>query len=210
MLDLGYYLTTPIQHMEEYAIMFMDLKTCTPKNNIDYDSASKMTDKMNALQLNLSDRKKMTENTVKLKAIQSRYDAKENIQLVTPTRWFIREGWSDIMETRKVKERFVHLFSDTLMISSQSKKKQKEYFKMKALIPMTAIEIQNTVDTKKHQNGIELKRRDNKKAYIMYFKTKEDKLDWIRDINRAITFINESKINPLASGFYPSFISNLE
>jgi len=117
---------------------------------------------------------------------------------VTPSRWFIREGWFKVSSKKgkAAEDRFVHLFNDMIVYSKLGGfLKKEDNFVVKEMIPLSVVTVE---DDPTDSLSFDLLRNDKKKTYSMSLNTQDEKNRWLSDIQKVIQILHDSKLNPLA------------
>jgi len=195
--DMSEFLSMPLDRINDYPDHFKDLLDVTPLDHPDYPYAKQLYNKATELIKILAEKKKVAENQHKILDIQRKLDNKD-ITLITPTRWFIREGWLKLSSKKgkAAEDRYVHLFNDMIMYSKFGGFMKKDNFAVKEMIPLSVITV---ADDPTDSKNFELTRSDKKKSYSMSTNTQDEKDKWLSDIQKAIQILQDAKLNPLAT-----------
>jgi len=195
--NLDEFLTMPLDRVNDYPEHYKDLVDSTPENHPDYQYAKQLYVKAVELVKVLSEKKKIAENQHKILDIQRKLDTKD-VTLVTPSRWFIREGWFKVSSKKgkAAEDRFVHLFNDMIVYSKLGGfMKKEDNFVVKEMIPLSVVTVE---DDPTDSLSFDLIRNDKKKTYSMSLNTQDEKNKWLSDIQKVIQILHDSKLNPLA------------
>jgi len=110
------------------------------------------------------------------------------LNLVSPSRRFVREGTFHVMEKGKPHERTVYLFNDLLVITRPAKTSSgKDHFKYQ--LSLNEAKIIDVADTDDTQNACEIRPKqseDDKQANVIVFGTPDQKKLWVREIKGLV------------------------
>ena len=121
-LFLNSFLIKPTQRICKYPLLLADILKHTPDYHEDYDKLAQSLEKVKAILDTINERKRVSEATSKLIEINSLLDTCD-IDLIVPTRHFIREGLLEVAfkSGGKTQEMKVFLFNDIVIVAREKK-----------------------------------------------------------------------------------------
>jgi len=165
------YLLLPFERICYYPKFFEQLKKCTPDSHPDRVNTVTITDKTRAICKYVKEKKQRGDNMLKLQEIQSRLDSTKvdgkDLNLATPSRKWLKEGWITKISGNKKVDLYFYLFNDMILYCKQNVLVKKNFFHVEGMIPVTAVLIRDSISPETQKNGIDLYRIDKKK--IVHF-----------------------------------------
>ncbi|KAN0019141.1 hypothetical protein ACTFIU_002343 [Dictyostelium citrinum] len=104
----------PVQRIPRYKLLLSELLSCTPTDHRDYENVKKALSVIQELALNINESKRTAEGLEKIILIQSCLT--KFIELVKPHRRLIKDGPLLFERRGKLKERYLFLFNDSLLL----------------------------------------------------------------------------------------------
>jgi len=187
-LTLFSFLIKPIQRICKYPLLLKDLLRNTPEDHPDHENLVNALSKIEEVVVYVNERKRLAENLQKILDVSQQIESKESLNLVSPSRRFVREGTFHVMEKGKPRERTVYLFNDLLVITKPAKHTSgKDHFKYQ--LSLNDAKIIDVADTDGIQNACEIRPKeceDNKQANVIVFGTPDEKKLWVREIKALV------------------------
>lgn len=118
------FLIMPVQRIPRYTMLLRDLWSATWPSHPDYNNLMTAYSKMEEITQFVEDGKEKNHNISKIAEIQSKLMGKksENLHLVKPGRILLREGeLVEIIKGDQLKSRYVHVFTDFILITKPRK-----------------------------------------------------------------------------------------
>lgn len=136
----------------------------------------------------VNDRKRLAENLQKILDVQNQIDSTEELNLVSPSRRFVREGHFTVYEKGKPRGRTIYLFNDLLVITKPKRNASaKDHFKYQ--LSLNEAKIIDVAGTEEIEHACEIRPKavlDAKQAYVIVFASGADKQQWLREIKALV------------------------
>jgi len=136
-LDIKSFLVKPLQRITKYSLLLRELIKHTLPSHPDYEQLQQAMAKINAVNTAINENMKTFDQRQKVRDIQARFT--QNVDLVSPARYFIKEGkLTKICRKRDIAYIFI-LFSDLLIYgetSSSEKASASSQIKIHQQIPI--------------------------------------------------------------------------
>ncbi|KAH3767673.1 guanine nucleotide exchange factor [Pelomyxa schiedti] len=192
--ELDCYLILPIQRIPRYRLLLQDLLRHTPKDHVDYEDLSKAVVKIAGLADWVNQSQHKYERQQKIIDFQSSIGglADINLQLVTASREFIKEGELVEMTGRKTIKRYIILFNDLIVICSYDTSSFFKKFKYQLYVALSMKDATVTeVTGQTIPLGFNLATRRH--SLILCANTEQDKEKWFSELTTAITKFQEQQ-----------------
>lgn len=187
-LTLFSFLIKPIQRICKYPLLLRDLLKNTLTDHEDYDNLVNALAKITEVVDYVNEKKRLAENLQKIIDVQSQIESNEELNLVSPSRRFVREGLLKVYEKNRPSERNIYLFNDLVVITKPKRNNtSKDHFKYQ--LSLDAAKIIDVADTDDIKFACEIcpKETDNKKQrYVIVFPTVEEKYSWVKEIKALV------------------------
>lgn len=187
-LTLFSFLIKPIQRICKYPLLLRDLLKVTPEDHEDHDNLVAALGKIEEVVTYVNERKRLAENLQKILDVQKQIESTEELNLVSPSRRFVREGVFKVFEKSKPHERCLYLFNDLIVMTKPRKSTNgKDHFKYQ--LSLNDAQIIDVADTNEVQFACEIRPKgceDKKNAYIIVFPNVKDKYLWVKEIKSLV------------------------
>jgi hypothetical protein len=150
----------------------------TPKDHSDLSNVETALRKINAVVALVNDKTRASTERERLVEIQSRIDAQPPIDLASsPTRKFLREGAIQQMIDGKLKDRYLFLFSDTVLVCKiQTQIMGRARFAVQHKLDLKTL---TTIADLPTPNMFEFLVTDKQDKFIISCSSEADKIKWI-------------------------------
>lgn len=197
-LSLLSFLIKPVQRICKYPLLLRDLIKNTRKSNPDYQSLSSAFSKIEQVVDYVNEKKRHNENLQKCFLVQEHIEGGEKLNLVEPSRFFIKEGMYHVTTKGRARERRAYFFNDMMVITKPRKslmgQDAKDHFKGQFLF--NAIRIIDHGDTQELKNACEISNKSGSAqafSFIFVFPTAELKRDWVKDLKQTVKKYQEKE-----------------
>eukprot|EP00824_Muranothrix_gubernata_P019025 TRINITY_DN38545_c0_g1_i1.p1 TRINITY_DN38545_c0_g1~~TRINITY_DN38545_c0_g1_i1.p1 ORF type:complete len:557 (-),score=134.50 TRINITY_DN38545_c0_g1_i1:67-1710(-) len=119
-LDLVSYLITPVQRIPRYRLLLEDLVKNTPPEHGDFVNIVDSLEAIKQIADFVNERKREAENLMKVVEVKTNLIGYDK-NLVEPHRHYVREGIVTHVKRLNIKERYLFLFNDILIVSIRSR-----------------------------------------------------------------------------------------
>jgi len=123
-LDLMSYLVMPVQRVPRYVLLLRELKKHTLPSNPAFDKIHKALTSLLATATHINEMKRSVENVTKLLSLEQQIRGCENLQLIKPRRYLVRDGQFTIERDglfgKKYSKRIFFLLSDMIIWTNTS------------------------------------------------------------------------------------------
>lgn len=124
-LDLSSYLVKPLQRITKYSLLLRELIKHTLPSHPDYADLQEAMTKINEVNTTINEKMKTFDQRQKVLDIQARFT--QNIDIVSPSRYFIKEGKLFKICRKKDVEYIFILFSDLLIYGLKASNDANEF-----------------------------------------------------------------------------------
>jgi len=191
-LTLFSFLIKPVQRICKYPLLLKDLLNHTKEDHPDYDNLVQALPKINTVVEYVNERKRLAENLQKIMDVQNQIESTEELNLVEPTRRFVREGTLKVIENGRTRERNTYVFNDLVVLTKGKKnlmgnKDLKDHFK--AQFRLNDIQIVDVADTDERKNACEVRPKNGSNktfSFTFVFPTPNEKAEWVKEIKRLV------------------------
>ncbi|KAL6054214.1 hypothetical protein QOT17_017498 [Balamuthia mandrillaris] len=185
------YLSKPLHRVLKYNLFFKELFKYLPADAEDYDNVLEAGKEIGLVADYIKNSKVLSTNLQSILNIYYRLSGLGDFELVSTSRTFIREGNMCILSSKgKEKEFRFFLFSDVLLFAKKHRSGKDKYFvkeKMDTDAILVREELEKQVKKKANQeNCFQIVRMDDKKFHTVVARSKREKTEWMRDLNRVI------------------------
>ena len=176
-LMFGSWVIKPVQRLCKYPLLLRELLSKSPEGHLDHESITEAKVKIDEVVDVVNEGKRTAERQMKIIEIQNLMDG-ISLDLITPSRRFVREGDTELRHkiTGKGENRHLFLFNDLLVIA-RSKGGQRYDFR-KAMDWGDCRFIVISEQGKVH-HGFEI--AHNGERYIFSCESKKDQDQWVAD-----------------------------
>jgi DNA-directed RNA polymerase specialized sigma subunit len=140
--------------MMKYPLLLKELIKHTNEVHTDYNPLTVALDKVEKVIANINEKKREDEKSLKMMEIQNRFENSEKINLVTPTRRYIREAiLGEIRDQTKdirTKENLYMLFNDVVI---RAKQKINGKLQCAAMIPAESLRVRDLAIEREESEG---------------------------------------------------------
>jgi len=196
-LTLFSFLIKPIQRICKYPLLLRDLLRHTEETHPDYNDLKLALGKIEEVVAYVNERKRLAENLQKILDVQNLIESNEELNLVSPTRRFVKEGALVVIEKGKRHERNAYLFNDLIVLTKPATKTMmgstvKDQFR--AQLSLNQARIVDVADTDEIKFACELRPLNADSKIVIVFPTNEEKNKWVKDIK---TLVKEFQLRQL-------------
>lgn len=205
-LPLMSYLIKPVQRLCKYPLLLRELLSKTNNSHPDRKPLEAALLQTNSLVVQVNESKRAAENLRKLLHIDRIVEKRNNLKIVTPGRWFIKEGKLVKLTHGRHQERQFYLFSDILMWTKSVSSKSTFEFKGFVFLNRSALSDAGTAV----ENGFYITRSDTQKRYLIYSKDSKEKKEWWVALQTAIqdSWVEEAAKEDKTTGLGSSVASS--
>lgn len=205
--SLDSLLILPVQRIPRYNMLLGEIIKHTKKDESDYEHLVSALDLIQKVAVTVNDHVKELE--IRQKIIDIGNSIANSIDIIAPSRKYVTEGTVFLISNKHgLCSRYVFLFNDLILFTSI--KAQNDDFDLLHLIQGTsqhkysfrsAVSFTNTPicwindveDGEIVQNAFQFVSPN--KTWTLFFKTKEEKLQWMNHINKQLEFIEKNTPN---------------
>lgn len=180
-LDFNAYMIKPVQRICKYPLLLRELINKTDPNSSDYPLLQEAFNKIESIVNTVNEKKRESEEALKIIDIAHKIQAPENLEIVSPTRRYIKEG--ELMHyaaNGRLKSGYFFLFNDLFVYTK--KKGTKYSFKFYAPLDVTLLRYVSTYE----KPAFEMVCPTTYKAWPFAFETEEEKLRFIEELQELI------------------------
>ena len=198
-LLFGSWVIKPVQRLCKYPLLLRELKAQSPEGHPDHDSILAAKAKIDEVVDVVNEGKRTAERQMKIIEIQELMD---NIpmDLVTPSRRFVREGDTELRHkiTGKGDQRHLFLFNDLVLVA----KARKEGTRFECLRYFNWADCRFIVISEqgKVKHGFEIAHEGNR--YIFSCESKKMQDDWVADFKMMTKELKLKKLEEAKKGFF--------
>eukprot|EP00007_Cunea_sp_BSH-02190019_P006443 CAMPEP_0174238538 /NCGR_PEP_ID=MMETSP0417-20130205/11572_1 /TAXON_ID=242541 /ORGANISM="Mayorella sp, Strain BSH-02190019" /LENGTH=725 /DNA_ID=CAMNT_0015317381 /DNA_START=421 /DNA_END=2594 /DNA_ORIENTATION=- len=184
-LTLFSFLIKPIQRICKYPLLLKDLLKNTAEDHPDFDNLQKAMNKIQEVVDYVNERKRLSENLMKIYEVQRLIDGNEVNDLVEPTRRLVREDVLTIKSKRgKASPKKIFLFNDMLLYVKDSGKGR---YKFGGRIGLDDAKLVDIADTGSVKNAFEIASKSKSSVLCTISAASiEDKRSWMKDIKLIV------------------------
>lgn len=187
-IDLRDYLIKPVQRICKYPLLVREIIKHTPEEHADYPLLQQTMAMLQAVAKQINQTKREYENKMKISEIEKQIEGLGKIgRLLVPGRFFYREGvLSKVNPKGVIQSRNFCLFSDILIWSKKGMGGGKSVFKGSLRLDLAVCRVCPDDEKKKIRFAFQIIRVDTKKIYTLMADNEEEKLEWMKDVDRII------------------------
>ena len=184
-LPLESLIILPIQRMPRYKMLTEEIIKHTEPNHPDLEQLQNALAKITEVNNRINSKIKEFDSRMEVQVIENRFNGKLPIDLVTPSRRYLRQGQLCKIETKDDTDYLFILFSDCILYASQSM--IGDSLKFGNLLPFNAkFEIKVTpkdINPLAIENLFEL--HSTVESFMLYSSSRETMQDWFSAITKA-------------------------
>jgi len=184
-LDIKSYLVKPLQRITKYSLLLRELTKHTLPLHPDYEDLQLAMVKITAVNASINENMKTFDQRQKVRDIAARFTT--NVDLVSPARYFIKEGKLTKICRKKDIEYIFILFSDLLIYGEKASDTSKDYqVKIHQQIPINqSFRIRDIPQNIKY--GAKCwEIHSPEKSFIVYAAHPGLKHDWLQEMEKVV------------------------
>jgi len=190
-LTLFGFLIKPVQRICKYPLLIKELIKVTPEDHPDYKDLLHAQNQIEKVVSYINEGKRLTEVLQKVVSIQNNVDG---IDLITPTRRFIREGNISLRKRKgewRAVERQLFLFNDMILLAKKKAIAFGATYKYSAHFNLDETRL---IDVANENFKFAFELIFGGKAYILCAANDEEKISWFKDIKNLVRQYQKKKI----------------
>lgn len=194
-LSLDSFLIKPVQRVCKYPLLLREVVKETASDHPDRGEVVKAYGKLAEVVDHLNEMKRSSERRIRMVEISQKITGLGEFKLVSPSRYFIRDGKMDKVSHGKRQPRHFFLFNDVLLYAKANN--LKKTYQYKDMVLLDRLLVRPLSNTDKLQYAFELCRLDAKKRkYICICSSDAEREEWIADIQKCIDYFLEQVNKP--------------
>jgi len=190
-LTLFGFLIKPVQRICKYPLLIKELVKVTPEDHPDYKDLMHAQNQIEKVVSYINEGKRLTEVLQKVVSIQNNVDG---IEIITPTRRFIREGNIYLRKRKgewRAVERQLFLFNDMILLAKKKAIPFGGTYKYSAHFNLDETRL---IDVANENFKFAFELIFGGKAYILCAANDEEKNSWFKDIKNLVRQYQKKKI----------------
>lgn len=187
---LNFYLIMPIQRIPRYKLLLQEIQKMTDESHQDKKACDEALAVVSAVALRINEEVNLYKSRQKIMEIQSNFTG--NVDFVSPSRRFIREGQLTKIcrATTKIYTFFCFndllVYADASLVQKVSLGPTVKRFKLHRQIPIdSSFGIQDMSDDPKFQHRFTI--INAQKSFVVFAPSKEDKAQWFKDLSTCMS-----------------------
>eukprot|EP01096_Ripella_sp_DP13-Kostka_P000665 TRINITY_DN10745_c1_g1_i2.p1 TRINITY_DN10745_c1_g1~~TRINITY_DN10745_c1_g1_i2.p1 ORF type:complete len:780 (+),score=342.50 TRINITY_DN10745_c1_g1_i2:161-2500(+) len=194
-LSLLSFLIKPVQRICKYPLLLRDLIKDTPEDHPDYNALNLAFEKIEKVVEYVNERKRQAETLQKTFQIQDQIEGGDKLNLVEPSRRFVRDGLFNIYVRNVKKEWKIYLFTDLVVITKPKKniigQDARDHYK--STVSLGNARLVDLADSDEISNAFEFTNKSGSPpfSYVIQFATLDEKKDWSREVKTLIRLFQE-------------------
>eukprot|EP01114_Cavostelium_apophysatum_P022237 TRINITY_DN7982_c0_g1_i1.p1 TRINITY_DN7982_c0_g1~~TRINITY_DN7982_c0_g1_i1.p1 ORF type:complete len:872 (-),score=270.52 TRINITY_DN7982_c0_g1_i1:25-2640(-) len=185
--SLESFLIKPVQRICKYPLLLRELLKHTPPEHPDYEPISKSMSSIESIVTQINETKRIKDNTFKLGEIAEQLEDSQDLKIVDPNRWLLKEGEMFLIKKNKIAKGYSFLFNDVFLHTKLKKgtSRGRKTMTMRIMVPLFGCSVQAT-EIPNFENVFQLFSITEKKKYIFSSSNPALRKEWIEVINKAI------------------------
>ena len=182
-ISLDSYLILPIQRVPRYKLLLQELKKNTEPDHKDMKNIDKALEVVGTVAMHINDSVKQQERRAKIAAIQDKITG--GIQLITPSRVFVKQGpLTKVCRSRDYKYEFF-LFNDLLLYADNHLSKTK--YKLHRQFSLDSNDfVAKALEDEEGKPAHRIQITNPQKSFIVYATSASEKEEWLTAINKVL------------------------
>jgi hypothetical protein len=186
-LTLKAFLIMPIQRIPRYRLLLEDLVKNTPESHPDHKTLNSALEKLKIVAEQVDKAIHEQKNRELMFKIQKRVG--EAAQIIEPGRIYVREGDLTKVCRKGPKKRFFALFSDILLYATENIGGRLSSVNV---LKMTSLGVRDLPDDPKRNQTNAMQVSSEKKSFVVFAQTPQEKSLWLSDLNKTLDKFEES------------------
>lgn len=186
-LTLKAFLIMPIQRIPRYRLLLEDLLKNTPDTHPDHKNLLSALEKLKIVAEQVDKAIHEQKNRESMLKIQKRVG--DAVQIIEPGRVYVREGDLIKLCRKGPKKRFFALFSDMLLYATELVGGRLMNVNV---LRMTSLGVRDLPDDPKRNQANAMAISNEKKSFVVYGQTAQEKIVWLAELNKTLDKFEES------------------
>eukprot|EP01102_Stenamoeba_stenopodia_P005953 TRINITY_DN1665_c0_g6_i1.p1 TRINITY_DN1665_c0_g6~~TRINITY_DN1665_c0_g6_i1.p1 ORF type:complete len:1297 (+),score=336.71 TRINITY_DN1665_c0_g6_i1:314-4204(+) len=196
-LPLDGFLITPVQRIPRYELLLRDLLKQTWTSHVDYQELTAALQKVKETNVFINEKKRESEGLEKLFAIDSKMVGNKNGSLFEASRRWIKDG--SVLRVKKgpkLKQGWLHLFNDILILSSPKGRKKDKKFHWRMQVAVESLQMDKVAPSGKVTHALRFVDKNAKEMeFIVALNSEEEQLSWHRSVQELQKILHQRRIS---------------